>query len=103
MTERTHAEAPASATARMTSPGGVQWLLTLRDDTANGLLDKIGKLEPYLLEHGWTPDAQRSANGNGGDRTLCPVHQKPMKESKFGGLYCPAKNDDGTYCKEKVV
>ena len=30
----------------------------------------------------------------------CPVHGKPFRDGKFG-KYCPNKNADGSWCKEK--
>lgn len=110
--QRTHAEAPASATAHETQcprstskwidPHGAQHLITVPAPSVQELLERLDFLGYYLVKHGWTPDGgARSTNGDG-EHTLCPVHQTPMKDSKFGGLYCPVKNDDGTYCKEKV-
>ncbi len=29
----------------------------------------------------------------------CADHSRPMRPSKNGGWYCPAKNGDGTYCQ----
>lgn len=100
----THHEAPASATARMTSPGGVDWLLTIRDDTANGLMTKVTALEAHLLGNGWTPDGGRASNGrstgsqqeaNGNESgavRMCPDGHGQMKASKHkpGEYYCPA-------------
>ena len=99
-------EAPASASAKMISPNGIEWLLTTRDFTVNGLLKKIEVMESHLLKDGWTPAGYRSGNGNGAsaskDAPICSVHNKPMKRSQFEGWYCPRKNSDGSYCKEKV-
>lgn len=111
-------EAPASASAKMTSPQGIEWLLTVRDFTVNGLLQKCKVLEDHLLKDGWTPASTsygRSAAPNGhadhGTAPLCPTHGTPMKQSKHGGWYCPQKvaptggGSDGSkpiYCKAKV-
>jgi hypothetical protein len=111
-------EAPASASAKMVSPQGIEWLLTVRDFTVNGLLHKAKVLEDHLLKDGWTP----ARNGYGrstapagdapaanGAAPLCPTHKTPMKPSKHGkGFYCPQKvaDDDGTgkpvYCKQTI-
>ncbi len=106
-------EAPASANARITSPAGVQWQITIRDFSVNGLIKKCGHMESHLLNNGWTvagphpPSAPTNGtNGTNGDGNVCPMHGK-AKESKRGGLFCPAKiaNDDGSgkpvYCTWK--
>ena len=116
MTEQTHThtEAPASATAKMTSPHGVEWLLTVRDDTVNGLVTKVGKFEEFLLDHDWQPAAGRysgakpstGSNGNGSTPN-CPTHGTPMMD-KGRGWFCPQKiAEDGgdgrpLYCKAKA-
>ena len=48
-----HTEAPASATVKIVSPAGFDWMLTARDTTVSGLMDKIAFLEDYLVERGW--------------------------------------------------
>jgi hypothetical protein len=105
-------EAPASASAKMTSPNGIEWLVTTRDFTVSGLMTKIKVLEEHLLKTGWTPASGRSARSDApatnGSTPMCPTHGTPMKPSKFGGFYCPEKiaDNDGTgkpiYCKQKV-
>lgn len=32
----------------------------------------------------------------------CRIHSQPMKPSKFGGWYCPNRDAEGEYCREKV-
>ena len=32
---------------------------------------------------------------------VCPVHQRPMRDGKFG-FFCATKLPDGNWCKEKV-
>lgn len=54
-------EAPASATARLISPQGVEWLLTCRDEQVSELIKKVDFLEAHLLEHGWTSPGGRAA------------------------------------------
>lgn len=102
-------EAPASASAKMISPQGIEWLLTVRDHTVNGLMGKIGVMEDHLLKTGWQPSEARrytNSNGNGASDAaapVCPHHGKPMKPSKHhGGYFCPGKNPDGSYCRHKV-
>lgn len=31
----------------------------------------------------------------------CPVHDRPMKPSRFGGYYCPAPGARTKFCTEK--
>jgi len=34
---------------------------------------------------------------------LCPVHGRQMYPSRWGGWYCPVKDEEDQYCKEKVA
>ena len=101
-------EAPASASAKMTSPSGVEWLVTVRDLSASGLLNKISQLETKLLGDGWQPAGHANGNGGGQDAgpgnepPVCPYHG-PMKPSKkFNDWYCPQKMGDGSFCSQQV-
>lgn len=102
-------EAPASASAKLISPQGVEWLLTMRDFTVGGLVGKIGQLEQTLIKNGWTVAPTRGnghANGNGNGGEVAPIckYHGPMKRSKkFNGWYCSNKLADGTYCQEKTM
>lgn len=102
-------EAPASATARVISPQGFEWLVTTRDAKVSALLDKMTYLENYLLDRNWQP-----ANGGGrgsagassapsGDAPVCEFHG-PMKQSTKapGSWFCPSKMGNGEYCKSKA-
>lgn len=101
-------EAPAAATAKVKSPNGFEWMVTTRGFTTNEVLDRLPKLEEWLMSHNYTPaeNSHRSSAANG-TAPNCPTHNKPMKASKAGGWYCPVKvaEDDGTgkpvYCKQK--
>ncbi|MCB0163780.1 MAG: hypothetical protein KDI79_06115 [Anaerolineae bacterium] len=99
-------EAPASATAKMTSPNGLEWLITLRDLSASGLLNKINQLETKLLTDGWQPvtngPSPASAPADAGGPPVCPYHGPMKRSKKFEGWYCPQKMGDGSYCKEQV-
>ncbi len=33
---------------------------------------------------------------------VCPLHQREMSASKWGGWFCTSKTDDGQYCPNKV-
>jgi hypothetical protein len=112
-------EAPASATVKVTSAAGYEWLLTTRANTSGELLDRLYPIEAWLQKHKWQPAtrkpqaAQAAANGSAapanGAIPLCPTHNSPMKPSKHGtGYFCPVKvaDDDGTgkpvYCKQSI-
>lgn len=102
-------EAPASASAKLTSPAGVEWTVTMRDLSASGLLNKINRLEQELLGTGWQPAptkgdvGQRDAATAPGDTTpVCPYHGPMKRSKKFNGWYCPQKMGDGSYCQEQV-
>ena len=45
---------------------------------------------------------QRQAAPAADGTPMCRDHQVPMKPSQYGGFYCSAKYEDGTYCKRKV-
>lgn len=42
----------------------------------------------------WEPPS----NGGGADFFECPEHGRSAR-SRYGGLYCPAQLEDGSYCK----
>ena len=115
-------EAPASASAKMVSPNGIEWLLTVRDFTVNGLLKKAAVMEEHLLKDGWSSEryAAPATNGNGhmnGNGAAadhyCEVHPTvKLLKSKHrpDELYCPEKLSDvgggrdgskPVYCKYK--
>lgn len=53
-------EAPASATVKIRSKNGFEYLFTLRDEKASNLMFKIKSMEEKWLGLGWTPLAQNS-------------------------------------------
>ena len=90
-------EAPASVTARVLSPAGVEYLLTIRSyctaAQVTALLQSVGNAEKWLIDHGWTPAPTRGAapvtttqagqgNGNGQaaePSATCDTCGRPMK------------------------
>ena len=105
-------EAPASINTFVVSPGGFSYQLTMRSARVGDLLQQARTLEAWLTENGWTPASKTPGKASQGDAApadapLCPTHQKPMKQGKGGGWYCPTKllEDDGTgkpvYCKQR--
>jgi len=104
-------EAPVSFNVRCTSPAGFDCMLTLRAADATDLMPRALKALEWLTAQGFTagPVKAHAGNGNGnGNAPTCPIHQRPMKQSKHGGWYCPVKiADDGgdgkpAYCRAKV-
>lgn len=86
------------------------------DLTASGSLEQLVGLTQRLQELGiepgqspllGKPQAERTARGNGTPRhdgPVCPHHGARMIASKKrpGQLYCPAQNDDGSYCRHTI-
>jgi hypothetical protein len=65
-----------------------------------GKADNLKSLVERLKQIGATPGKPGLSNGS---VPVCPIHQKPMKASqKPGSFYCPRRNDDGEYCREKA-
>lgn len=91
---------------------GYDCQLTIRSDegSASVLLGLGQQAIKWLSDHGATPERRWEVNGKNGNGKPestpepvleCPIHHKAVK-SKFGGLYCPTKNKDGSYCDWKV-
>ena len=110
---RTWTEAPSSCTVKF-SLDGFDTMLTIRDDTGKGALEKIQAAIKHLRNIGAMPtsgNGHKSSGGNGSAPT-CPTHGTPMKRSKHNsGWYCPQKvaetggGADGSkpiYCKAKA-
>ncbi|CAN5521485.1 hypothetical protein BH23CHL2_BH23CHL2_07740 [soil metagenome] len=79
------------------------------DLEASGTLeDLVGltkKLEALEIQPANSPLLWKGQNGNGasnGRGPLCPIHNRPMSPSKYGGYYCTAKVN-GDFCKEKIT
>lgn len=51
-------EAPASATVKIKSKNGFEWLFTIRDESAKNLMFKMNAMETNWLNNGFTPLAQ---------------------------------------------
>lgn len=62
-------EAPASATVKIKSPNGFEWLFTIRDEKASTLSFKMKAMEENWMKSGFTPLAQN----NGFKRENKPV------------------------------
>jgi hypothetical protein len=126
-------EAPVSWTVRYITPEGFDAMLTLRGTDTKTVLTTAKQAvqsmaaagcKPQIGSNGHTTPATNGAEiGSNGHTTpatngaeigsngqavpTCPTHG-PMKQSKHGGFYCPAKiaDNDGTgkpvYCKAKA-
>lgn len=79
-------EAPASATVKIKSPNGFEYLFTMRDEKASNLLYKMQAMEKHLIEKGYTALAQNAYGKPQVPTKPCPKHNVPMKEktSKTG-------------------
>jgi hypothetical protein len=67
-----------------------------------GKADNLKSLVERLKAIGAQPPTGKASPSNG-SAPNCPVHHKPMKASrKPGTFYCPKRDDDGEYCREKA-
>jgi hypothetical protein len=66
-----------------------------------GRADNLKAVIERLKAIGAQPPTGKASPSNG--TPLCPIHHKPMKPSrKPGTFYCPKRDDDGEYCREKA-
>ena len=111
MADQHFTEAPASINVKVTSPGGYEYLVTMRGFKVGELLDQAQKLEAWLGKHNWQPaknghsNGQHTAGGNGSvpaeSAPLCAIHKTPMeRRSKDGRSWwsCAHKLDTGEWC-----
>ncbi len=56
-------EASASATVKIKSKNGFEYLFTLRDEKASVLMFKLAAMEKKWIDLGWTPLAQNAFKG----------------------------------------
>ncbi len=106
--------------ADITSPLGVRQMIHIRADTVEEWkqrLSEAGGLFPALVSQQAAAapapaaaappprprvlDPPTGRAGNAGNPP-CPVHERPMRESKWGGWHCTAQEPDGSYCGEKI-
>ena len=109
----THTEAPASASCKVTSPRGFEWILTLRSDTANDMMTRTEALEGWLVKHDWQPAATRPTSPGNSQASapteaapLCNICHQPMKrrQTKDGTRSfwsCGTKYANGQWCQGK--
>lgn len=53
--ERSGTESPASMTAKVISPNGFEWLMTIRNGKLTEMVKDVDKLEKWLMENNWQP------------------------------------------------
>lgn len=78
LTQASFDEAPASATVKIKSANGFEYLFTLRDEKASTLMFKIKAMEEKWMGLGWAPLAQNAF----GKKEKPPVEYLP-------GQMCP--------------
>lgn len=85
-------EAPASASVKIKSKNGFEYIFTLRDEKASNLMFKIAAMEEKWMGLGWIPVAQNSGFKSNPQASqvptkMCMVHQVEMKQkiSKTSG------------------
>lgn len=104
-------EAPASATVKVTTPGGYDLMITFRATRVADLLSQAQTVETWLIAHNFTPapafkgkPAQDAANGVSTEAApVCAIHGKPMtrrttKDGTRSFWSCSEKLADGTWC-----
>jgi len=112
-------EAPASATVKIKSPNGYEWLYTVRDTKAGELITKMSFLERVFQSEGWTPltqgyqktsQKQPKPENLDPNAPICSIHNRKMDwktgVSKTSGKpyafwSCSIKNPDGSWCQYK--
>lgn len=80
-------EAPASATVKIKSPKGFEYLFTLREMNGTTLLSKMETLELTLLEKGYSALSQSFSKYPEKPKLPekpCPLHQSMMLKERDG-------------------
>ena len=118
-------EAPASWNTRYVSPDGFECQLTLRGESGMDLLERVQGAISFLLKNGCKPctngkygthasngngshplnqedTSEADSNGNGTDRSYCPIHNVTMKKwEKNGRVWFSHKVGD-QWCSGKA-
>ena len=102
------AEAPASATVKVTTPGGYDLMITFRATKVSDLLSQAQVVEGWLISHNFTPALTRPTGKPAqADAPTCPEHGKAMQRGKYG-WFCPVKVGEhpqtgkALYCQHSV-
>ena len=113
----TSSESPASWNTRYLDPSGFECQLTLRAETGQELLERAHGALAFLLKNGCVPATNGksfnhqavstdqiqtdSNNGNGNDRSFCPIHSCTMKKWEKDGRVWFSHKADGGWCTGK--
>lgn len=83
-------ESPTSASVKIKSANGFEYIFTMRDEHASTLMFKINAMETKWLELGWTPVAQNAYKENKPASSApaaitkpCPTHPEEMLKEKI--------------------
>lgn len=86
-------EAPASASVKIKSPNGFEYIFTMRDEKASNLLFKMKAMEDHFLKGGYTALSQNTSK-------FPPKKEKEYAEGKFcpqdGGRLVISEKKDGS-------
>ncbi len=96
-------------------PLGGEWMLHVRADdweTFAARLAEAGRAFPFarttyardaeppaLLRQAREAAARTAGHPRQGEEPTCPEHGGGKPSLRHGGFYCPARNDDDTYCR----
>lgn len=114
-------EAPASATVKIKTPLGFNWLFTVREKDVASLIHKMKFMEEAFNQANWSPENGFTKNGaasntasnqphNTAETPICKYHGKPMtwktgvskKTNKpYAFWSCSEKLGDGSWCDYK--
>ena len=107
-------EAPASATVKVTTPGGYDLMITFRATRVADLLSQAQTVETWLIAHNFTPAPTRPASkpqdaANGVqsepapvcDRCGQPMKRRTTKDGSRSFWSCATKYGDGSWCQGK--
>lgn len=73
-------EAPASATVKIKSPNGFEYLFTMRDEKASTLMFKMKAMEDKWKGLGYEPLAQNTSFKRETPTKRCTIHNVDMRE-----------------------
>jgi len=105
----THTEAPASATTKVVSPAGFEYLLTMRSTKVSDVLSQAATLESWLTAHDWTPapsyskPSHHAINSVSSEAGICDtcgeaMTQKPRRDGN-GTFWSCGTRKGGNWCK----
>lgn len=111
----TFSEAPASATVKVTSPQGYEFMLTTRAGRMADLLSQVTTLESWLVDHNWRAAPTGKGPGKAQadaapvepsptcDKCGQPMTRRTTKDGSRSFWSCSTKFGNGEWCKGKPV